>query len=642
MQQRGRDWFIVRSLTMPAGGQPAPVANVVSESSIKQPAEAVHAAVADQRPRLIYDGDCGFCAYWARYWEKLTGDQVDYRPYQQVGAQYPDISEAEFRRAVQFIASDGRRASAAEASFLTLSQAPGKGFWLALYRHLPGFGFVSERAYALIAAHRPAFYRVSLLLWGRNHEPPRNELVSFLFLRLFGLITLLAFVSFAMQAQGLIGSRGILPLADLVDALARAGPQRFVLMPMVFWLNDSDAAIQAVCWAGAGVSLMLTLNLLPRVSLVLIYALYLSLLNAGQTFMSFQWDTFLLETTIVALIMSFAPTTGVWLARWLLFRFMFMSGVVKLLSGDPNWWNLSALSYHFLTQPLPTPVAWYAAHLPADLLRVATGAVFVVELGLPFLIFLPRRLRFVSAFGILLLQCCILLTGNYNWFNLQTMLLCLPLFDDSGLRRILPPRLMNLLRARASHNAPRRVVTAAVTALALLMVFLSLVQMDLRFGGNPPEAAVTIDRWFDPLHLTSPYGLFAVMTTSRNEIVVEGSNDGVEWRDYEFRYKPGDLMRRPRWNIPYQPRLDWQMWFAALDDPQRLPWFSRFLVRLLENEPSVMALLENDPFPDKPPTYVRAQFYDYTYASSSEHAVGQWWDRRLLGLYFPQARLNRQ
>ena len=297
-------------------------------------------------------------------------------------------------------------------------------------------------AYAFIAAHRPAFYRVSLLLWGRNYEPPRYDLVSFLFLRLFGLIYLSAFVSFGVQAQGLIGSHGILPLAELVDAVAgRFGPERFFLMPMVFWLNASDFAIQAVCWAGAALSLLLVFNLLPRLSLFLLYVLYLSLFYAGQVFMSFQWDTFLLETGFVALLLSFAQTPGIWLLRWLLFRFMFMSGVVKLLSGDPNWWNLSALSYHFLTQPLPTPLAWYAAQLPPGVLKFATGGTFFVELILPFLIFCPRRLRFFAAFGILLLQSCILITGNYNWFNLQTMLLCLPLFDDAALRKILPRRL---------------------------------------------------------------------------------------------------------------------------------------------------------------------------------------------------------
>jgi predicted DCC family thiol-disulfide oxidoreductase YuxK len=612
----------------------------VQEVSGNRSVDPVEAPAASARPRLIYDGDCGFCGYWARYWRKLTGESVEYRPYQQVLAQYPTISEADFQRAVQFIAPDGHRASGAEASFLTLAHARGKGFWLALYRYLPGFAPVSELAYAYIARRRPAFYRLSLMLWGRNHEPPRYELVSFLFLRLFGLVTLSAFVSFAVQAEGLIGSHGILPLHELIDALARLGPERFVLAPMVFWLNDSDLAIQVVCWAGAGLSLMLVLNLLPRLSLVLIYALYLSLLYAGQTFMTFQWDTFLLETTVVALLMSFKPATGVWLARWLLFRFLFMSGVVKLISGDPNWRNLSALSYHFLTQPLPTPLAWYAASLPLGLLKVATGAMFFVELILPFLIFCPRRLRFVSAFGILMLQSCILATGNYNWFNLQTMLLCLPLFDDKALRRILPPRLLGLAQARAKTQPPRRAVTIVVNAAALLMVFLSLVQMDERFGGSPPGPALAIDDVFEPFHIVSPYGLFAVMTTTRNEIIVEGSDDGVQWREYEFRYKPGDVMRRPPWNIPHQPRLDWQMWFAALDDPQRLPWFSRFLERLLENEPSVTALIERNPFPDKPPTYVRAEFYDYTYAGNDDHAAGRWWDRRLTGLYFPAARLK--
>src|SRR5271157_2629859 len=223
------------------------VENVVPENCGNQSTDGAEAPAASPQPLLIYDGDCGFCFYWARYWQRLTGDKVEYRPYQQVAAEHPAIPEADFKRAVQFIAADGRRASAAEASFLTLSHAPGKGFWLALYRHLPGFAAVSEWAYAFVAAHRHAFHRVSVMLWGRNHEPPRYELISFLFLRLYGLIYLSAFVSFAVQAQGLIGSHGILPVAEMVDDLARRlGPERFFLAPMVFWLNDSDAAIQAV------------------------------------------------------------------------------------------------------------------------------------------------------------------------------------------------------------------------------------------------------------------------------------------------------------------------------------------------------------------------------------------------------------
>jgi hypothetical protein len=461
-------------------------------------------------------------------------------------------------------------------------------------------------------------------------------------LRLFGLIYFSAFVSFGVQAQGLIGSHGILPLAELVDAISgRAGAERYYLMPMLFWINASDLAIRIVCWGGAALSLLLVFNLLPRLSLFLCFALYLSLFYGGQVFMSYQWDTFLLETGFIALVLSFATVPGVWLVRWLLFRFVFMSGVVKLLSGDPNWWNLSALSLHFLTQPLPTPLAWYAAQLPPAALKLATGATFLVELILPFLIFCPRRLRFFAAFGILLLQVCIFITGNYNWFNLQTMLLCLLLFDDAALRKCVPRRLLERLPGIApSGRPPRSALRLGIGALAVFLVFCGLVQMDMRFGGTPPAIVRAVDRWVEPLHLVSGYGLFAVMTTQRDEIVIEGSYDGRDWREYEFRYKPGDLARRPPWNVPHQPRLDWQMWFAALDDPRRVTWFPRFLERLLRNEPTVTALLKTNPFADRPPRYLRAQFYDYTYAGGEEKARGLWWDRRLLGLYFPVVQLK--
>ena len=525
---------------------------------------------------LIYDGDCAFCVYWARYWEKLTGDSVHYRPYQEITAQHPEIPLAEFQRAVQYIGSDGRRASAAEASFLTLSHARGRRFWLSLYRRLPAFAAASELAYAFIAAHRSSFYRISLFLWGKDYEPPQYDSVRDLFLRLLGVIYLSAFVSFGVQARGLIGSHGILPLEELIHAVSgNVGARRFFLMPMLFWIDASNITIQLVCWAGAALSVLLILNRFPRLCLLLLYVLYLSLFHGGQDFMTFQWDTLLLETGFLALLMSFAERPGIWLLRWLLFRFLFMSGIVKLLSDDPNWRNLTALSYHFLTQPLPTPLAWYAVRLPAGVLQFGTAALFFIELVLPFLIFCPRRLRFVAAFGILLLQSLIFLTGNYNWFNLQCMLLCLLLFDDAAVRRLLPRGL-----TRAAPPEPRVRRTAGkifVAGATFLIVFCSLVQMDVRFGGDAPVLARAVEQLVEPFHVVNGYGLFAVMTTERNEIVIEGSNDGVEWREYGFRYKPGDLSRRPSWNIPHQPRLDWQMWFAALDDPRRLGWFQRFV-----------------------------------------------------------------
>jgi len=596
------------------------------------------------QPLLIYDGDCGFCIYWARYWQKLTGPRVAYAPYQEVAAQFPEIPVAAFQRAVQYVAPEGKIASGAEASFLTLSHASGKRFWLTLYRQLPGFATIAERTYAFIASHRAALYRPSLWLWGRDYEPPRFDLVSWLFLRAIGLIYLVAFVSFGVQALGLIGSHGILPLSEFIDAIqSQLGLERYWLFPMVFWLDQSDFAIQAACWAGAALSLLLIFNVLPRLSLLFLYVLYLSLFYAGQVFTGFQWDLLLLESGFLAFVLSMVTKPGIWLLRWLMFRFMFLSGAVKLLSGDPTWANLSALSYHFQTQPLPTPLAWYVHHLPRSVLTASTAATFVIELGLPFLIFCPRRLRFVAAFGILLLQLLILLTGNYTFFNILVMALCLALFDDAAVRKICPQRLARFVRDRIQDIQPGKVASFVAVAFVMLIVFTGFVQIHAASGGRISTPAMWINDEIAPLRIVNTYGLFAVMTTARPEIIVEGSDDGVHWREYTFKYKPGDVRRRPLWNIPHQPRLDWQMWFAALGTPSQNPWFLRFLRRLLENSPEVTALLGTNPFafPGKPPLYVRALLYDYRYSSREEkEKTGAWWVRQPEGIYYPAVALG--
>jgi predicted DCC family thiol-disulfide oxidoreductase YuxK len=595
-----------------------------------------------RQPLLIYDGDCRFCMYWIRYWQKLTGPGVTYAPYQEVASEYPEIPVEAFKRAVQYVAPDGKIASGAEAVLLTLEGADEKGFWLTLYRRIPGFAKIAESIYAFIAYHRNALYGPSRWLWGSDYEPPCYDLVSWLFLRSIGLIYLAAFVSFGVQALGLVGSHGILPLAEFTTAVrSQFGWDGYRLFPMVFWLNQSDFAIQATCWSGAAVSLLLIFNILPRLSLLFLYAGYLSLFYAGQVFMGFQWDVLLLESGFLALFLSVARKPGIWLLRWLLFRFMFLSGAVKLLSGDPTWANLTALSYHFQTQPLPTPLAWYADHLPRTLLMAATAATFVIELGLPFLIFCPRRLRFVAAFGFLLLQTLIVLTGNYAFFNLLGMTLCLVLFDDAALRKVIPRRLTRFVQNQVKDNQPRRIVSYGARALALVIVLISCIQLYAVFCGPVSGPAAWVADEIAPLSIVNTYGLFAVMTTTRPEIIIEGSNDGVHWREYRFKYKPGDVMRRPSWNIPHQPRLDWQMWFAALGTPSENPWFAQFLQRLLENSLPVIALLGNNPFPGHPPLYVRAVLYDYRYSSREEkEKTGAWWVRQPEEIYYPAVTLE--
>jgi membrane protein implicated in regulation of membrane protease activity len=322
---------------------------------------------------------------------------------------------------------------------------------------------------------------------------------------------------------------------------------------------------------------------------------------------------------------------------------MFLSGIVKLLSADPTWHNLTALEYHFWTQPLPTPLAWYAAQLPPWVLIGGTAAALAVELGTVFLIFLPRRVRAVAAVCVLLLQVLISLTGNYNFFNLLTMLLCVFLFDDAALRRLIPRRLGPQVQSRAQRRAPipGRAATVVAAALALLIVPVGLDRIWQTVAHADLPVIGTLTRAVSPLFIVNSYGLFAVMTVTRPEIVIEGSADGQEWREYVFRYKPGPLSRPALWNIPHQPRLDWQMWFAALGTVRDNSWTVGLMWCLLKGSPPVLALLDSNPFAGDPPKYVRAQLYDYRFADRRTHQkTGEWWVRWPMGLYFPQVGLS--
>lgn len=592
-------------------------------------------------PRLIYDGDCDFCQYSVDYWKKLTGDTVDYQPYQLVSQNYPAISIADFKQSVKYITPDGEVASAAKASFLTLSHAPDGGIWMTLYRKMPGFAYLTEKAYTLISTHRTAAYTLSRFFWGKEPLPPAYDFLTWVFLRLFGLLFLAAFYSFATQALGLIGNQGIVPVAALMHAAkTQLGATGFLQFPILFWISSSDFMIQLVSWSGVIISFFLIANMKPRLCLFALYVLYISLLYGGQVFMTFQWDMLLLETSLLALILIRYRTLGIWLLRWLLFRFEFAAGMVKLTSGDPTWWNFSALDFHFLTQPLPTTLAWYAFYLPPFALKFLTGASLFVELVLPFLFFCPRRLRFWGGYGVLTMQVGIILTGNYNFFNFTTVLLCLSLYDDAALKHWLPTRCQAWMTQAILPQQAFRVTPYLVGAFTVLTVLCSIGQFNQRFTRFTPLEFTTLTRLMSPYAMVNTYGPFAVMTRKRNEIIIEGSNDGVVWQEYEFKYKPGALNRKPRWNIPLQPRLDWQMWFAALGPPQASPWFSSFLQRLLENSPQVVALLEKNPFPDLPPMYVRALYFDYTYTTEEEYQkTGNWWNRYLLGLYFPAVSL---
>jgi len=447
-----------------------------------------------------------------------------------------------------------------------------------------------------------------------------------LFLKALGAIYLIAFVSFGVQADGLIGAQGVLPIANYLRGMHEAlGARAFWYAPTVFWVSSSDAALRAAWISGAALAVILMLGFLRRVCLGALLILYLSISTAGQDFWSFQWDILLTEAGFLAIFADESPGR-IWLFRWLLFRLMFMSGLVKLLSGDPAWRDLSALSYHYETQPLPTPIAWYMYQLPAWFQKASTVFVLLVELLVPFLILGPLKPRRVAAGLFIGLQVLILLTGNYTFFNLLAIALCVFLFRDRPARDAQP------------ETRAHRTVTMALMVFVLTTSGLQFLEM---FRVPLPAPARTYLVWISPLRLINSYGLFAVMTTTRPEIVVEGSNDGANWAPYEFRYKPGDVKRAPPWVAPYQPRLDWQMWFAALGNAEENRWFYNFAARLMQGSAPVLGLLRHNPFPGGPPRYIRAVVYDYKFTGFAERRrSGAWWRREEKGAYLPAISLR--
>jgi len=588
--------------------------------------------VPGAKPLLIYDGRCSFCKIWIDYFRLRTGDRVAFAPSQDVGDQYPQIPPKAFAESVQLVRPDGTVARGARAVFEALGMER-------TYESSRGFAILTEWAYRIIARHRGFFYHVTRLTFGTHIEPARFASTQWLFLRLLAIVYAIAFASLGVQVDGLIGSRGILPAGDFLNAVAQSlsGPTRYMAMPTVFWMNASDGMFRGVSIAGVALAVLLFLGFVERLALVLLFVLYLSLSNVGQDFLSFQWDALLLEAGFLGIFLGRSQVV-VWLYRWLVFRLLFLSGCVKLLSNDPSWRNLSALGFHYYTQPLPTVFAWYMEQLPQWFHRASTLVVLVTEIGVPFLIFMPRRIRMFGAACLLALQLLILITGNYTFFNILTMALCLFLFDDRALAWLA----VKVRWGRAmSPQRPARGERAVAGAVAALVLTLGITRMSQSLSGDAPEPLRSLARIASPFQIVNSYGLFAVMTTSRPEIIVEGSNDDETWLAYEFRYKPGDLYVAPRWVAPHQPRLDWQMWFAALSNYRANLWFVAFAARLLEGSPPVLGLLEKNPFPDRPPRYVRAVVFEYKFTDWPERRkTGAWWKREPKGTYLPPMGLR--
>jgi hypothetical protein len=476
---------------------------------------------------------------------------------------------------------------------------------------------------------------------------PTYWLTRFAILRLLGFVYFFAFLSLATQVLPLIGHDGLLPADAFIERVSDnlgSHAAGFWRLPSVFWFGISDSALVALSWTGVALSIVVMLGFANSILLAAMWALYMSFVHIGQEWYGYGWEIQLLETGFLAIFLCplvdprpfprLAPPVAVlWLLRWLIFRIMLGAGLIKL-RGDTCWRDLTCLYYHYQTQPIPGPLSRAFHFLPKWIHRCGVVFNYAAELLAPWLAFSPRALRFIAGAVMLALQVTLILSGNLSFLNWLTIVPIVACFDDGMLKPVLPRRLVAAAERAASQgklSRPRDVaVWILVAAVGLLSIepVLNLVSPNQRMNTS-----------FNAFELVNTYGAFGSVGRDRDEIVFEGTDEieitaDTKWREYEFPFKPGDVMRRPPIVAPYQPRLDWSIWFAAMSTPSRYPWTLHFVWKLLHNDAGTLSLLANNPFPGAPPNFIRARLYRYEFAPRDD-PNGAWWKRTLRGEWLP-------
>ena len=487
-------------------------------------------------------------------------------------------------------------------------------------------------------------------LFDSQHGARDRLIPRWLFLRALGLIYLSAFGSLAVQVRGLIGPNGILPADQYLPLVAQSlKSSRFWFAPTLLWFSASSQMVLGLCIVGILAAVLVVFNVWPRAMLLVCVVCYLSFVSAAQDFSGYQSDGMLLEAGFIALF--FAPPglrpgwgetrppsrASLFLLQWEWFRIYFESGMVKLASHDPQWRNFTAMDEYYQNGPLPTWIGWYVQHLPHWFHAGTVYATLALELGLVWMLFMPRRWRIVCFFIVTPWEIGVILTANYTFLNYLVLCLGVLLLDDGCLERFVPGKWKRPTAAVAegSESAWASLRVAAVGVMLSWIFYVTTAEMLwIVFPALPlPRAPVAL---LEPFRIANQYGLFAVMTRGRYEIEFQGSDDGEHWTAYPFRYKPQYLNKPAGIYAPHQPRLDWNLWFASLGSWREYPIVAGTEERLLENQRDVLALFAGNPFPDAPPKMIRVVLWQYWFTSMQEkRSQGVWWRREYLGLYGP-------
>ncbi len=481
----------------------------------------------------------------------------------------------------------------------------------------------------------------------RSGTPASYWLTRFFILRLLGLVYFVAFLSLAHQVLPLIGQHGLSPAESYLPRVVEhygSSTEALLQRPTLFWLGISDGLLITLAYVGAGLSLAVLLGFANAILLASIWLLYLSFVHIGQTWYGYGWEIQLLETGFLAIFLCplldgrpfprrAPPTAVIWLFRWLAFRIMFGAGLIKI-RGDACWRDLTCLDYHYETQPIPNPLSRVLHFMPGWFQKAGVLLNHFAELIAPWFVFGTRLARHVAGAVLVTFQVVLILSGNLSFLNWLTIIPALACFDDSLLRRLVPRRMLRRAERAAAEALPSRPQLVTVIGLVLLVAVLSY---------NPVRNLISdrqiMNTSFDRLHLVNTYGAFGSVGRRRQEIVFEGTDDelvgmGTQWTAYEFKCKPGDPYRRPCIISPYHYRLDWQIWFAAMSDPNRHGWTVHLVWKLLHNDAGALSLLANDPFPERPPRHIRAVLYEYEFAPLGD-PEGRWWKRTRVGPWLP-------
>ena len=502
-------------------------------------------------------------------------------------------------------------------------------------------------------------------------RPCSYWLTRFVILRLLGFVYFIAFLVAVNQIVPLVGEHGLTPAKSFLERVTTHAGSRsdgFFLLPSLFWFNVSDSFLLGMAWVGLILSAVVTLGCANAIMMSALWAIYMSFIHVGQDWYGYGWEIQLLETGFLAIFLcplvdprpfpkQPPPVLVIWLFRWLIFRIMFGAGLIKL-RGDTCWRDLTCLYYHYETQPIPNPLSWWLHFRPHWFHKFGVLWNHFIELIVPWFAFGPRASRHVAGLLLVSFQVILILSGNLSFLNWLTIVPALACFDDSFLQRFFPRQLTQTFlpasdTATPPGSNPSSVPTAASTdwatrifgagplaqripaiALTVLVAILSISPIT-----NMLSSHQIMNTSFNRLHVVNTYGAFGSVGQIRHEIVFEGTSETnltlqTQWKEYEFKAKPGNPMRRPAFVAPYQPRIDWQIWFAAMSTPEQYPWTLHFVWKLLHNDPGTISLIANNPFPDRPPAYIRAQYYRYQFSPPGS-TDGSWWNRTLEGSWLP-------